>query len=87
MEGYAPFLASVRDGAPTAAAIGDAFARFRVLCAVREGPRGVEAVNAELARRFRRALGALDRDARSAWYPGRPVLVLRNDYVLKLLMR
>ena len=84
MEGYAPFLASVREGVADRRAISDSFARFRVLCAVRQGPHGVEAVNAELARRFRRALGALDRDARSAWYPGRPVLVLRNDYVLKL---
>jgi exodeoxyribonuclease V alpha subunit len=84
MEGYAPFLASVLgDGADRAAAA-DAFARFRALCPVREGPRGVEAVNAEVARRFRRELGALDPDERSAWYPGRPVLVLRNDYVLKL---
>ncbi len=84
MDGYAPFLARVRGASVDRAAIADAFARFRVLCAVREGARGVEAVNAEAARRFRRALGTLDRDARSAWYPGRPVLVLRNDYVLKL---
>ncbi len=84
MEGYAPFLASVRDSSVDRAAIADAFARFRVLCAVRQGPRGVEAVNADVERRFRQALGALDRDARSAWYPGRPVLILRNDYVLKL---
>jgi exodeoxyribonuclease V alpha subunit len=64
--------------------VATAFAGFRALCALRDGPRGVEAVNAEVARRFRRELGALDRDGRSAWYPGRPVLVLRNDYVLKL---
>jgi len=82
MDGYAPFLASVcGDGH---AAIGDAFARFRALCAVRDGPRGVDAVNTEVERRFRQALGPLDRDALSAWYPGRPVLVLRNDYLLKL---
>lgn len=84
MDGYAPFLASVRGAVAGQAAIGDAFARFRALCAVREGPRGVAAVNAEVERRFRQALGPLDRDPRSAWYPGRPVLVLRNDYVLKL---
>ena len=83
MQGYAPFLASVCEAAERAAVV-EAFARFRALCAVREGPRGVEAVNAEVGRRFRRELGALDRDARSAWYAGRPVLVLRNDDVLKL---
>ena len=84
MQGYAPFLAAVRRDARDAAAVASAFAGFRALCALRDGPRGVEAVNAEVERRFRRELGALDRDGRSAWYPGRPVLVLRNDYVLKL---
>jgi exodeoxyribonuclease V alpha subunit len=83
-EGYAPYLASVRRDGADRAAIADAFAGFRALCAVRQGPRGVEAVNAEIEARFRRALGALGGDARSAWYPGRPVQVLRNDYVLKL---
>lgn len=85
--GYAAYLASVqRDAAAPGrhAALLDALARFRVLCAVRDGPRGVEAVNAALAQRFRQALGALDRDERSAWYPGRPVMVLRNDPVLRL---
>ncbi len=87
MKGCAAFLASVRGDATDPrrhAALFDAFARFRTLCAVRDGPRGVEAVNAEVSRRFRRELGALDCDEHSAWYPGRPVLVLRNDYVLKL---
>ncbi len=84
MHGYAAYLAAVRGGGADRASVGDAFARFRALCAVRAGPHGVEAVNAEVARRFRHAIGALDRDERSAWYPGRPVLVLRNDYVLKL---
>jgi len=84
MDAYAPFLASVRGGAADIAAIASAFGHFRVLCALRDGPRGVEAINAEIERRFRRALGGLDGDPRSAWYPGRPVLVARNDYVLKL---
>ncbi len=81
--GFAPLLSAVRSGA-AAAECSAAFARYRVLCAVRDGPRGVDAVNAELTRRFREALGSLDGDPRSPWYPGRPVLVLRNDPVLKL---
>jgi exodeoxyribonuclease V alpha subunit len=84
MQGYAPYLAAVRSGAADPHAVFDAFGRFRALCALREGPRGVVAVNADVTRRFRAALGALDREERSAWFPGRPVLVLRNDYVLKL---
>ena len=67
------------------AALFDALGRFRVLCAEREGPRGVVEINRWLAQHFRRTLDhPLDPGARSEWYPGRPVMVLRNDYVLKL---
>jgi exodeoxyribonuclease V alpha subunit len=70
------------------AAISEAFGRFRVLCAVREGPRGVVAVNERVTRHVRDKLAPLLQphglDSRSPWYPGRPVMVLRNDYLLKL---
>lgn len=81
--GYAPLL-TIALGGGTAAAAHAALARFRVLCALRAGPRGVEAVNAEIERRLRAGLGPLDRQPRSPWYPGRPVLVRRNDPVLRL---
>jgi len=62
-----------------------AFARFRVLCAERNGPRGVMSINALLAQAFREAIAhPLDPGPRSDWFPGRPVMVLRNEYVLKL---
>ena len=83
-EGCAPFIAALQNDAHDVAAAHAAFARFRVLCAVREGPRGVAAVNAEMTHRVRQRLGALDREPRSPWYPGRPVLVLRNDPLLRL---
>lgn len=54
-----------------------AFAKFQVLCAVREGPWGVEALN----RRIATSLGF----APEGWYAGRPVMVTRNDYNLKLM--
>jgi exodeoxyribonuclease V alpha subunit len=52
------------------------FDAFRVLCALREGPRGVAGIN-EAIEREAVARGWLER--RSAWYEGRPVMVLRND--------
>jgi exodeoxyribonuclease V alpha subunit len=56
-----------------------------VLCAEREGPRGVVAINQVVGQHFRKALDhPLDPGGRSEWYPGRPVMVLANDYVLKL---
>ena len=54
-----------------------ALARFQVLCAVREGAWGVQALN----RRIALALGFPP----EGWYPGRPVMATRNDYALKLM--
>ncbi|MCO5123523.1 MAG: exodeoxyribonuclease V subunit alpha [Rhizobacter sp.] len=82
--GYAPYFDAVLGDATPPAAIVDAFARFRALCAVREGPHGVEAINARLTRRLRAMLGDRDHDPRSPWFVGRPVIVRRNDPVLKL---
>ena len=62
-----------------------AFERFRVLVAVREGGRGLGALNAWVEARLRAVLGlAPDRSAAGRWYPGRPVIVLANDYLLGL---
>lgn len=54
-----------------------AFAQFQVLCAVREGPWGVDNLN----RRLASSLGF----PTEGWYAGRPVMVTRNDYHLKLM--
>lgn len=63
----------------------DAHGRFQLLCALRRGPWGVEGLN----ERIRAALekeGLIDSgDGRRLWYPGRPVLVTRNDYGLGLM--
>ena len=83
VDGYSAYRASI--DSREVAAIFAAFARFRVLCAEREGPRGVAGMNDALARSFREALDhPRDPGGRSPWYPGRPVMVLRNDYVLRL---
>ena len=56
------------------------FQSFRILCAVREGEWGVLGINDALEQRFERE-GML---TRSAWYVGRPVMVTRNDYGIKV---
>jgi exodeoxyribonuclease V alpha subunit len=59
-----------------------AAARFQVLCAVRGGPQGVEAVN----RRIAQALAAEGLIPHAeGWFLGRPVMVTRNDYALGLM--
>jgi exodeoxyribonuclease V alpha subunit len=83
--GYARYIETVRSSTADRQSITAAFARFRVLCAVRDGPWGVNAINQQVSLHFRRTLQhPLDPGLRSEWYPGRPVMVLRNDHVLKL---
>ena len=99
-QGYAPYREALRLGladADAPARLSAAFDGFRVLCAVQGGPRGVAAVNEIVSRRVIDSLqrggarpsmgtsaGASPRDSRSAWFAGRPVMVLRNDPGLKL---
>ncbi|MDX3905437.1 MAG: exodeoxyribonuclease V subunit alpha [Pigmentiphaga sp.] len=59
-----------------------AFDQFRLLCAVRKGEQGVEALNARIARALC-SRGLIEQD--HGWYEGRPVLVTRNDYGLGLM--
>lgn len=58
------------------------FNRFRVLCAVRQGPRGVTAVNQAIERGLRERGCPISPE--ESWYPGRPVLITQNDYSLDL---
>ncbi|GGD07264.1 exodeoxyribonuclease V subunit alpha [Halopseudomonas salina] len=58
------------------------FDQFQLLCAVRRGDWGVEAVNQRVASLLRHR-GLLGSD--QGWYEGRPVLVTRNDYALGLM--
>ena len=84
-DGYALFIDSVRRHDADPQTVSAAFAQFRVLCALRDGPWGVNAINQEVSAHFRRTLKhPRDPGLRSEWYPGRPVMVLRNDPVLKL---
>jgi exodeoxyribonuclease V alpha subunit len=57
------------------------FDDFRLLCALREGPYGVRAVNRYVEGGLSRE-GVIRPDTR--WYKGRPVLVTSNDYNLNL---
>jgi len=86
--GYADYFDAVRRDPTDVGAITRAFAQFRALCAVREGVSGSNWVNEQVTRRARQVLAGLSpeqpHDRRSPWYVGRPVMVLRNDYVLKL---
>ena len=58
-----------------------AFGKFRILCALRSGPYGVENLN-RLVEEILAEAGLIQ--AGGPYYAGRPVMVVRNDYNLKL---
>ena len=60
----------------------NAFDEFRLLCALRRGPWGVEGLNQRIASELKHRK-LIDTD--HGWYEGRPVLVTRNDYSLGLM--
>ena len=74
-EWFAPAVEDARRGAGPDAGNGPALP-FQVLCAHRVGPFGAERFNALVERRLR-TRGLVP--ARDAFYPGRPILVTRND--------
>lgn len=90
--GYQDYLRAMRETRPEAHADQetlDAWAgqvlalhgRFQVLCALREGPWGASGLNLRVERDLQ---GAGLIQSGSHWYPGRPVLVVRNLYDLGL---
>jgi exodeoxyribonuclease V alpha subunit len=76
LTGYGDYL---RSGDPHE--VLQSFDQFRILCALREGPFGVVAMNL-LVEEFLRKANLINPG--SKWYPGRPVLIARNDYRLQL---
>jgi exodeoxyribonuclease V alpha subunit len=55
--------------------------RFRIVCALREGPFGVNAINS-VVEHILREQKLIEGGGR--WYRGRPVLITQNDYNLRL---
>lgn len=76
VSGYRDYLQRVRcHDAP--ALILDAFNRFRLLCALREGPFGVAGLNDRIEQALSRA-GLLSLGNVCRGYAGRPVMIVRN---------
>lgn len=78
--GYGPYFAAIHAGADAARCFAE-LERFRVLAAVRDGPYGLHALNRTVERRLAMRDPAV---LHQRWYPGRPVMVTRNDYALRL---
>ncbi|HEY3600243.1 MAG TPA: AAA family ATPase [Paraburkholderia sp.] len=86
-EGFAPYAgalaAALAEPVPDPLPLFDALNRFRILCATRSGPRGVDQMNAAMAAQVRRA-ARVPLAVGAHWFAGRPVMVTRNDYALGL---
>ncbi|MGB0467163.1 MAG: exodeoxyribonuclease V subunit alpha [Pontibacterium sp.] len=79
-QAYSIYLKQVAQGAEAGAVL-SSFNRFQLLCALREGPFGVEGLNEVIrARLAKRGLVRAD----GQWYSGRPVMITRNDSVMAL---
>ncbi|WP_198148791.1 exodeoxyribonuclease V subunit alpha [Xenorhabdus hominickii] len=82
--GYYQYLAMVNDQAPEEAILAE-FNRFRLLCALREGPFGVTGLNQRVEQLlYRKGIITLPRNVESRSYAGRPIMILRNDSTLGL---
>jgi exodeoxyribonuclease V alpha subunit len=73
-------VSAAREGDAAAALAG--LSSFRLLCAHRHGPFGVSTWTAAIERWLEEAIGGLD--ATAGAYPGKPLLITRNDYELRL---
>ncbi len=94
--GYRHFLSVMAGRRPTddaeqeqfddwARAVLAAHGDFQLLCALRRGPWGVEGLNERVRQALEREKLIDSQDGRQRWYPGRPVLVTKNDYGLGLM--
>lgn len=82
VDGYRDYLQRVHNhDAP--AAILDVFNRFRLLCALREGPWGVAGLNDRIELALSRA-GLINLGTAALGYAGRPVMILRNAPLIGL---
>jgi exodeoxyribonuclease V alpha subunit len=57
------------------------FHQFRILCAHRKGPLGVDAINRVVAGMLKQQTGM---ETGGEWFDGRPIMVTRNDYQMGL---
>lgn len=84
VEGYRGYLERVKARAEPAEIL-QAFSRYQLLCALREGPFGVSGLNERIELALaRERLIYLPAKANNRWYIGRPVMIARNESSLGL---
>lgn len=94
MQGFQPYLTAIAQRPQQAddalleqwaRTVLQIYGQFQLLCCVREGDWGVQALNEQVQRWLQPELSGKPFSARkTAWYSGRPVMVTQNDYSLDL---
>lgn len=88
---FEDYVKQLRDNHQDLLSLFDQLGRYKILCAIRDGPRGVERINQLVSEmihgRYNSTLPSISRwfvrqAATQGWYPGQCIMVLRNDYVL-----
>jgi exodeoxyribonuclease V alpha subunit len=79
---YAHYAELALAADPDPGGVLEALNGLRVLCALRRGPQGSWAWNAEIEARLAREVAGFRTDQR--WYVGRPILITENDYGVRL---
>jgi exodeoxyribonuclease V alpha subunit len=82
LQGFAGYVEAVRTARPLAEVF-RAFHQFRILCVHRKGMAGVDELNRRVESLLRPLLPNAQGGTRE-WYPGRVVMMRRNDYTLDL---
>lgn len=80
---YQDYLTIIKDQPTNISTILDAFAQFRLLCALREGTFGVKSLNKTIENQLKQK-GSITLPKHDAWYIGRPVMILKNNFSLGL---
>ena len=88
------YLTAIKNSGTDPNELLDLFESSRILCPVREGPQGVEAINDAIEKQIVHKQSPdpltsysrnwLDPDHSDQYYHGRPIMILRNDYHLGL---
>ena len=79
---YSEYLNLIKQKSPTAH-IHQAFGKYQLLAAVREGDYGVNSLNQRIEKQLH-ALGLINTQANNRHYLGLPIMIAQNDYQLKL---
>lgn len=79
---YRAYIQQIKNNAQPAQVI-QTFNEFRLLCATRNGERGVKEMNRRIEQQLTQA-GLLEKSSDQLWYIGRPVMLSRNNYELEL---